>query len=188
MSVVQRRDNKPPTANILMAHTVRPPSADRLTECDIILAAGGGYKARVSDSIFPTEWYPRAAPEYIVKWRNSDAQKRGTWVRVDIQGRPMVTTIKRTKSFIDESRAARCARQLARLTGLLARLADPEGSPEELLRRSVSLSRLDQGSGDLIRVVQSGVASERGRRSRGRSGGRSPAGREAGAPSSTKEV
>ncbi len=167
---LQKHLTEPQLANSIRSHTVKPPSADRLTECDILLQAGGGYTARVSAPIFPIEWYPRPEPEYIIRWRNLAAQRRGTRVSVDIQGRPMVTTVKRTKAFIDVSRAARAGRSLGRLRGLLAVLVEESADSTEQLRRSRCLSQLDQGLGDLIRVVQFGRVSEGGgNRSRPRS-------------------
>ncbi len=179
---------EPRPAKIITSHSVKPPSADRLTDCDIILAAGGGYTGRVSASIFPSEWHPRRRPppDWIVKWLNSAAQKRGTRVLVDTQGRPMVTTVRRTKGFIDESRAARARRSLHQLAGLLEGLLEAHQEPSERLRRSNALSHLDQGLGDLIRVVRYGEESGGGRSSRRRSAGRSRGAPAAEARSSTK--
>ncbi len=144
----------PKAAQLFRSHTVKPPPAGRLTECDIIRSAGGGYKAPVRDSIFPSEWYPPPQAEYITRWLVSGAQKHGTWVRVDIQGRPILVTVKRTNSFIDLSRGGRSERNLRSLGALLAELL-VETSDEELRRRrSLGLQRLDQGLGDLIRVVR----------------------------------
>ncbi len=165
---LQRLLTEPQLANSIRSHTVKPPSADRLTECDILLAAGGGYTARVSASIFPPEWLPAPEPEYIVRWRNLAAQRRGTRVFVDIRGRPFLVTVRKTKGFIDLSRAARARRSLLLLLGLLDVLGAPSESLIESQRRSLALQRLDQGLGDLLRVVRSGRESRgRGRGTRG---------------------
>ncbi len=75
-----------------------------------------------------------------------------------------MVTIRKTKGFIDVSRAARCERNLQLLRAWLERGRGLDPAPGELSQeRSLSLSRLDQGLGDLLRVVRSGKASGTGR-------------------------
>ncbi len=74
----------------------------------------------------------------------------------------------KNRHFIDVSRAARVERNLSILFGQLSRLAEPSSEPEVSRQRSLGLSRLDQGLGDLVRIVRGASASGRGspRRSR----------------------
>ncbi len=136
-----------------------------------MLTAGGAYKGRVSASIFPAEWFPRPEPEYLTRWRHLESVQRGTWVFVDTQGRPILVTVRKTKAFIDLSRGARSQRNLSLLGELLKGLLQESSEPSVQQRRSLDLSHLDQGLGDLIRVVRSGRESggaPRGSRARSR--------------------
>ncbi len=80
----------------------------------------------------------------------------------------------KTKGFIDVSRAARVRRNLSVLSSSLERLEESASDPQVQSQRSQSLRRLDQGLGDLIRIVRgpSGSAVRRDSRARARRAGR----------------
>ncbi len=125
-----------------------------------LLADGRGSIAAIQPQMFPKEWYPRPTPEYILRWQDLAARSRGTWVRVDIFGREMLVTVTRKVSgFIDLSRDRRCRRLLSVLGHDLDVLLTQSDSPDLQRQRSEALSRLDQGLGDLVRVVRSASSS-----------------------------
>ncbi len=141
--------------------------SEDLDAYDTMLEAAQGVYSRGQHKIFPDSWYPKPTPGYVLAWRNSVAQGHGTWVLVDIQGRPIMATVRKTKAFIDLSREARVRRNLQLLVGQLDRLLQESSEPSVRQQRSQGLSRLDQGLGDLVRIVRglsaSGSASRRGR-------------------------
>ncbi len=65
----------------------------------------------------------------------------------------------KNRNFIDVSREARVLRNLHLLERRLDSLVQLGQSPEERSLRSQSLRMLDQGLGDLLRIVKAGSAS-----------------------------
>ncbi len=107
--------------------------------------------------MFPDDWYPRPLKDYIKRWLDSVALNRGLWVRVDHLGRPMEVMVKgKNKAFIDVSRGARARRNLEALEAFLDKLLEAGEPSEPLSRKSqhLALQRLDQGLGDLLRIVR----------------------------------
>jgi len=129
--------------------------------------------------MFPANWYPKETPGYMREWLISVALKRGTWVRVDTRGRPMEVMVRgKNQSFIDVSRSARARRNLRLLETYLDKLAEEVSDDDLLKSRQSSLSRLDQGLGDLVRIVRgSSATARRGGARRGRSGSQAAAAR-----------
>ncbi len=84
----------------------------------------------------------------------------------------------KNRGYIDVSRAARARRNLELLRRYLDGLAEDVSDNDLLKSRQSSLSRLDQGLGDLVRIVRgsSGTA-QRGARGRPAAGSQAAAAR-----------
>ncbi len=87
----------------------------------------------------------------------------------------------KNRGFIDVSRAARARRNLSLLGDYLDRLSEEVSDNDLLKSRLTALSRLDQGLGDLVRIVRGFLGTER-RGGRGRPAARAS---QAGAAHST---